>query len=67
VDEGIITKGNLALETLRNATPAHIRRAVGEIRQATAGRRHIIGQGDATILDGTPPANIRAFLEAGVE
>ena len=64
IDEEIITKGNLPLELLRNGSPDHIAELVHQIYNETKQRRHIIGQGDATILDGTPPENIRAFLEA---
>lgn len=64
IDEGIVTKGNLALELLRSGTPDEIRREVELIRTATQGRRHIIGQADATVLTGTPPENIHAFVAA---
>jgi hypothetical protein len=63
ISEKIITKGNLSLELLRNGPPDRIVAAVREIAEATKGRRHIIGQGDCTILDGTPPENLRTFLE----
>ena len=59
----IITKGNLSLELMRNGTPDQIAEAVRAINDATAGRRHIIGQADATILAGTPHENIRTFVE----
>ena len=64
ISEEIITKGNLDLALLRNGTPEQISAAVNEIASATNGRRHILGQGDATILDGTPGDNIEAFLDA---
>ena len=64
IDEEIVTKGNLALELMRNGTPEEIRGEVARIRDATKGRRHIISQADATILTGTSPENIRAFVEA---
>lgn len=64
LDEEIISKGNLPLELLRDGTPAEVVRAVEVIRQQTRGRRHIVGQADATILSGTPAENIRAFVEA---
>lgn len=64
ISPDIITKGNLPLELLRNGTPEQIAEAVAAIRRDTAGRRHIIGQADATILAGTPTRNIEAFLEA---
>ena len=64
ISEEIITKGNLDLGLLRNGTPRQISAAVDEITTATNGRRHIFGQGDATILDGTPHENIQAFLDA---
>jgi uroporphyrinogen-III decarboxylase len=52
------------LELLRNGAQHQIVAAVREIAKATEGRRHIIGQADSTILEGTPPENIRTFLEA---
>jgi len=64
ISEDIITKGNLDLDLLRNGTPEQISEAVADIATATNGRRHIIGQGDATILDGTPGGSIQAFLDA---
>ena len=64
ISADIITKGNLALELLRDGTPGQIEDAVARIIDATRGRPHIIGQADATILDGTPHENIRAFLTA---
>jgi len=64
INEEIITKGNLPLELLLEGTPAKIMEAVHFIKEKTAGRRHIIGQADATILDGTPHENIRAFIQA---
>jgi len=64
LDPQIISKGNLSLELLRNGTPAEIRVATEGIIRESNGRRHIIGQADGTILSGTPPDNIRAFLEA---
>lgn len=66
IDEGIITKGNFELELLRNGTVEEIFEAVKKIKEATSGRRHIVGQGDATILAGTPDENIRAFLDAAM-
>lgn len=60
----VITKGNLALELLRNGRPEEISEAVARIARDTEGRRHIIGQADGTILSGTPQENIRAFLTA---
>jgi uroporphyrinogen-III decarboxylase len=63
----IISKGNLALELLRNGTPRQVKDAVKDIKLATADRRHIIGQADATILSGTPQENIQAFLESASE
>jgi len=64
LSEDIISKGNLSLEILRNGTPQDIKTATHEIIKGSRGRRHIIGQADATILSGTPQANIRAFLDA---
>jgi len=64
ISEDIITKGNLSLELLRNGTPEEITDAVSTIMEAVGDRRHIIGQADATILDGTPHENIRAFTNA---
>ncbi|MFH0962900.1 MAG: uroporphyrinogen decarboxylase family protein [Planctomycetota bacterium] len=64
IAEDIITKGNLPLELLRNGSPREIAAAVRDIARVTGGRRHIIGQADATILTGTPYENIRAFLDA---
>jgi len=62
LDPGIISKGNLALELLRDGTPEQIDVAVCNIIEQSKGRRHIVGQADATILSGTPVENIRAFL-----
>jgi hypothetical protein len=62
----IISKGNLALELLRDGTPEQIEAAVNGIIEQSRGRRHIIGQADATILSGTPVENIRAFLSAAM-
>ncbi len=64
LDEGIVSKGHLPLEVLRDGTPAEVVRAVEAIREQTRTRRHIVGQADATILSGTPVENIRAFVEA---
>ena len=64
ISDEIITKGNLPLETLRNAAPDEISRQVKAINHAVAGRRHIIGQADGTILTDTPHENIRAIIEA---
>ena len=58
----IISKGNLALELLRDGTSERIESAVHDIIEQSEGRRHIIGQADATILSGTPVENIRTFL-----
>lgn len=63
ISEEIITKGNLSLETLRNSRPDEIVTEVKAINEAVKGRRHIIGQADATILTGTPYENIRVFVE----
>jgi uroporphyrinogen-III decarboxylase len=63
----IISKGNLALQSLRNGTPEDIRAAVRDIIRQSAGRRHIIGQADGTILPGTPIENVRAFAAAAAE
>ena len=64
LDPGIISKGNLALDLLKNGTPEQIEAAVYDIIEQSNGRRHVVGQGDSTILSGTPPENIRAFLSA---
>lgn len=64
VDVGIISKGNLALELLRNGPPQQIQEAVEQIKEATRHRSHIIGQADGTILSGTPHENLTAFLAA---
>jgi len=64
LDPEIISKGNLPLELLRNGTVDQIRQTVDDIRIQSQNRRHIIGQGDATILSGTPRQNIEAFLKA---
>jgi len=64
LDPAIISKGNLALELLRDGTPEQIEAAVCDIIEQSNGRRHIIGQADATILSGTPVENIRTFLSA---
>lgn len=66
ISEEIVTKGNLSLELLRNGTPDQIAEAVGRIAEATRDRRHIIGQADATILTGTPPENIHAFVRTAM-
>jgi len=64
LDPAIISKGNLALELLRDGRPEEIEAAVYDIIEQTKARRHIIGQADATILSGTPVENIHAFLSA---
>jgi len=64
VSEEIITKGNLNLELMMEGTPEQIRAGVLAIAEATRGRRHIIGQADATILTGTPHENIKAYIDA---
>lgn len=64
IREDIITKGNLSLGLLAQGAPDRIRAEVRCIREATRGRRHVIGQADSTILPGTPPRHIRAFLDA---
>ncbi len=63
LDDSIISKGNLALELLRNGSPSEIREETIKIMDASKERSHIIGQADATILSATPQENIRAFLE----
>jgi uroporphyrinogen-III decarboxylase len=63
----IISKGNLPLESLRNGTPEDIRAAIRDIIRQSAGRRHIIGQADSTILPGTPIENVRAFAAEAAE
>lgn len=64
LDQEIISKGNLPLELLRNGVPNDIRSAIKDIIDQSRDRRHIIGQADATILSGTPLANIQAMLQA---
>ena len=66
IDDEIITKGNFPLELLLNGTSVQINEMVHQIYDKTKHRRHIIGQGDATILAGTPQESIHAFL-ASVE
>ncbi len=67
VSEEIITKGNLPLETLRNGTPDEIREYVCGIKKSVSGRRHIVGQADGTILDGTPLENIKTYIETAMD
>jgi len=62
LDPDIISKGNLALELIKDGTPEQIEAAVYDIIEQTKDKRHIIGQADATILSGTPAENINAFL-----
>ncbi len=64
ISEEIITKGNLPLELLLKGTPEQVADGVTDIKKAVAGRRHIVGQADATILAGTPLGNIRSFMNA---
>jgi uroporphyrinogen-III decarboxylase len=64
LDTEIVSKGNLPLEILRNGTPDDIRATVKDIIKQSRDRRHIIGQADATILSGTPRANIETVLQA---
>lgn len=64
LDNTIISKGNLPLELLRNGTTEDIHNAVKNIIAQSSHRRHVIGQGDATILSGTPIDNIHAYLDA---
>jgi hypothetical protein len=44
--------------------PGQVAQAVQNIRKSVSGRRHIVGQADATILAGMPPENIRSFIDA---
>lgn len=67
LDDTIISKGNLALELLRNGTTDEVKNEALNIRKETRGRNHIIGQADATILNGTPEQNIRALLKAAID
>lgn len=64
ISEEIITKGNLPLELLLEGAPEQVAEAVEDIKKAVSGRRHIVGQADATILTGTPAENIRSFIKA---
>ncbi len=66
ISPDIITKGNLELDLLRNGTVDEIIAAANDIIESTKHRRHIIGLADATIIEGTPEENIRAFIGTAV-
>jgi hypothetical protein len=64
LDPGIVTKGNIPLDILLEGTEYDVREAVRRVKNETAGYRHIIGLSD-NILNGTPSANLRAYVEEG--
>jgi hypothetical protein len=64
LDPQIITKGNIPLDILLNGSPDDVREAVRRVKSATAGYRHITGLSD-NILNGTPAANLRAYVAEG--
>ncbi len=66
ISRDIVTKGNLELDLLRNGTVDEIITATNVIIDSTKHRRHIIGLADATIIEGTPEENIRAFIGTAV-
>jgi hypothetical protein len=66
VSRNICTKGNLNLNILRDGTPAQITREVQGIVAAVRGYAHIVSTADA-VLQGTPPENFLAFVDAARE
>jgi Uroporphyrinogen decarboxylase (URO-D) len=63
LDRRICSKGNLNLRLLRDGTPGEIREATGRIVEAVRGQAHIFSTADA-VLQGTPPENLVAFVQA---
>jgi hypothetical protein len=66
LDEGICSKGNLSLGTLRDGSEEEVVSATRQIVAATRGTRHIISTADA-VLPGTPPENLIAFVRTARE
>jgi len=61
-DPKIVTKGNMALNTLLEGTEDDVRSAVSDIKAQTKGTRHVVGLSDA-ILENTPLKNCLAFVD----
>jgi len=64
IGAGIITKGNIPLDVLLEGSMGDVRAEVRRVKRETAGWRHIIGLSD-NILNGTPQANLHAFVDEG--
>ena len=64
LDPKIITKGNIPLDILLNGAPEDVREAVRRVKSQARGRRHVIALSD-NILNGTPAANLRAYVDEG--
>jgi hypothetical protein len=64
LDKDIISKGNIPLDILLQGTPDDVREAVRRVKRETRGSRHVVGLSD-NILNGTPQANLRAFVDEG--
>ena len=64
LDKDIISKGNIPLDILLDGTVDEVRGAVRAVKEATGGYRHVVGLSD-NILNGTPQANLRAFVDEG--
>ena len=58
----IITKGNIPLDIILEGSTQDVRGAVRYVKDETRGYRHIIGLSD-NILNGTPSANLHAFVD----
>ena len=62
IDPRIATKGNIDLQLIHDGPVEAIRAEVQRVKAETTGYRHIVGASD-DILDGTPLAHMRAFVE----
>ncbi len=66
IDRTICTKGNLNLRILRDGLPEQIANEVQNIAAAVHGYAHVVSTADA-VLQGTPPENFLAFVNAARE
>jgi len=66
INRTICTKGNLNLRLLRDGLPEQISDEVRKIASAVSGYPHIVSSADA-VLEGTPPENLLAFVNAARE
>jgi uroporphyrinogen-III decarboxylase len=63
LDSSICSKGNLNLGLLREGTPEDVTAATRDMAAAVRGYAHIYSTADA-VLEGTPPQNFIAFVDA---